>query len=112
MSNDISRRQFLRGSCASALALGGLSVSTAANAEVAKVTEDDPVAVALGYKHDAKSVDVEKYPKRGDEAGKQQYCHNCALYAVADDGEWAPCSLFQGRLVAGEGWCNAWVSAG
>ncbi|MFK8029078.1 MAG: high-potential iron-sulfur protein [Gammaproteobacteria bacterium] len=112
MSNDISRRQFLRGSCASALALGGLSVSTAANAEGAKLTEDDPTAMALGYKHDATTVDVEKHPKRAGDAGKDQFCKNCVLFGKEGDGEWAPCSLFQGRLVAGKGWCNAWVSAG
>ncbi len=112
MSNEsISRRQFLRGSCATALALGGLSVSNAASAEGVKLTEDDPTAQALGYKHDASTVDVTKYPKRGDEAGKKQLCNNCALYAKKEEGDWAPCSLFQNKLVAGKGWCSAWVEA-
>ncbi len=113
MNNEsISRRQFLRGSCATALALGGLSVSNTASAEDVKLTEDDATAQALGYKHDASTVDVAKYPKRGGEEGKKQFCDNCALYAIKEEGDWAPCSLFQNKLVAGKGWCNAWVSAG
>ena len=113
MSNDsISRRQFLRGSCATALALGGLSVSNAVHADAEKITEDDPTAKALGYKHDASAVDVEKFPKRAGEAGKKQFCDNCALYdkTAGADAQWAPCSLFQNRPVAAKGWCNAWVA--
>ncbi len=111
---SISRRQFLRGSCATALALGGLSVTGAAHAETEKLTEDDPTAKALGYKHDASSVDVAQFPKRADEAGKKQFCYNCALYdqTAAEGAEWAGCSLFQNRKVAADGWCNAWVAAG
>ncbi len=113
MSKDsISRRQFLTGSCATALALGGLSVSAAANAEGVKLAEDDATAMALGYKHDANDVDVAKYPKRADEAGKKQFCNNCALYAKKGEDDWAPCSIFQNKLVAGKGWCSAWVAAG
>jgi len=113
MSKDtISRRQFIRGGCATALALGGLSMSGTASAEGVKLTEDDATAKALGYKHDATTVDVVKYPKRGDEAGKKQFCNNCALFAKKEEGDWAPCSLFQNKLVSSKGWCSAWVTAG
>ena len=88
------------------------SASNAASAEGVKLTEDDAMAQALGYKHDATATDVAKYPKRGDEAGKKQFCDNCSLYAKKEAGDWAPCSLFQNKLVASKGWCNAWVSAG
>ena len=109
---SISRRQFLRGSCATALALGGLSVTGAARAEGDKISEDDPTAKALGYKHDASAVDVTAYPKRAGEAGAKQFCNNCALWdkAAPADAEWAGCSLFQNRKVAAKGWCNAWVA--
>lgn len=113
MSNEsISRRQFLRGSCATALALGGLSAARVAQAEPGKLTEDDPTAKALGYKHDASTVDVKAFPKRAGEEGMKQFCSNCALWdkAAAEGAEWAGCSLFQNRLVAAKGWCNAWVA--
>ncbi len=113
MSNEsISRRQFLRGSCATALALGGLSVTGAAHADAEKLTEDDPTATALGYKHDATAVDVTQYAKRAGEAGKKQFCDNCALFdkTAPEGAEWAGCSLFQNRKVAAKGWCNAWVA--
>ncbi len=74
-----------------------------------KVTEDDPTAVALGYQHDASKVDTAKWAKRAGDAGANQFCNNCALYVDQGDG-WGACSIFQGRLVNGNGWCNAWIA--
>ena len=95
------------------LAATGAIIATSAMPRIAlgadKVTEDDPTAAALGYKHDATSVDTTKYAKRAGEAGAKQFCNNCALYIDQGDG-WGACSIFQGRLVKGEGWCNAWVA--
>lgn len=101
----ISRRNLLAAS-------GALIASTALphTAQAAdKVPEDDPTAVALGYRHDAGSVDTAKFPKRAGDAGAKQFCDNCALYVDQGDG-WGTCSIFQGRLVAAKGWCNAWVA--
>ncbi len=75
-----------------------------------KVGEDEALAQAMGYKLDVSSVDTAKFPKRAGEAGATQFCYNCALYAGEADAEFAPCSIFQNRLVAGKGWCNAWVA--
>ncbi len=75
-----------------------------------KVTEDEALAQAMGYKLDASTVDTAKFPKRAGDAGATQLCNNCALYAGEADAEFAPCSIFQNRLVAGKGWCNAWVA--
>ena len=74
------------------------------------VTEDEPLAQAMGYKMDAASVDTAKFPKRAGDGGATQFCNNCALYAGEADAEFAPCSIFQNRPVAGKGWCNAWVA--
>jgi hypothetical protein len=74
------------------------------------VVETEPLAQAMGYVTDASRVDTAKFPKRAGEAGAQQFCHNCALFAGEADAEQAPCSIFQNRLVAGAGWCNAWVA--
>jgi len=74
------------------------------------VSESEPLAQAMGYVTDASKVDTTKFPKRAGEAGANQFCHNCALYAGEPDSASAPCSIFQNRLVQGNGWCNAWVA--
>lgn len=74
------------------------------------VAESEPLAQAMGYVADASKVDTAKFPKRAGDAGANQFCHNCALFAGEADAEHAPCSIFQNRLVAGAGWCNAWVA--
>lgn len=109
----ISRRKFI-GTALAAAALTpvvGRGLFQAAHAgELPKVSEDDPTAVALGYVHDAASVDTSKFPKRAGEAGATQFCDNCSLYQAAEGEEWGKCSIFPGKLVKGAGWCNAWVA--
>lgn len=95
------------------LAAGGAIIASSIIARSAtaqdKVTEDDPTAVALGYAHDASAVDTAKWAKRAGPEGAKQFCNNCALYQDNGDG-WGACSIFQGRLVNGDGWCNAWIA--
>ena len=67
-----------------------------------RLSEDDPQARALNYRHDASAVDHPDY-REG------QTCANCQLYTDADAAEWGPCAAFPGRLVAAGGWCSAWV---
>lgn len=104
-TNKITRRDVL--------AAGGAIIASSLIARSAtaqdKVTEDDPTAVALGYAHDASSVDTAKWSKRAGPEGAKQLCNNCALYQDNGDG-WGACSIFQGRLVNGSGWCNAWIA--
>jgi hypothetical protein len=61
---------------------------------------------ALGYKHAAADVDTAAYPRF--EAG--QLCSNCTLYTTDDSSEagWGACSIFPGKLVNGQGWCNVY----
>ena len=89
------------------LALSAIPVQLAAQDTVA---ESEPLAQAMGYVTDATKVDTTKFPKRAGEAGASQFCHSCALYSGEADSESAACSIFQNRLVAGKGWCNAWVA--
>jgi hypothetical protein len=106
----INRRNFLKlgvKAGGGALALSAIPVQLVAGDEV---TEDEPLAQAMGYKADASTVDTAKFPKRAGEEGAKQFCNNCALYAGTADDEVAPCSIFQNRLVKGAGWCNAWVA--
>lgn len=95
-----SRRQFIIYSSAS---LAGLGLSAQAQAQ-AMLGETEPAAAGLGYKAAATAVDKAKFPKYAE----GQLCSNCQLYAAKgpDNGT---CAIFPGKLVAGPGWCNAWV---
>jgi hypothetical protein len=125
---DLSRRSFLKGG---ALALAALPLAAViAPSALAKkkekksaagdapkdaplpdgekaVEESDAVATALGYKANAKDVDVEKYPKRKGAEGKKQFCNNCSFYSKSNDG-WGKCTMLQSGLVKSSGWCNSW----
>ncbi|MEE4660130.1 MAG: high-potential iron-sulfur protein [Halieaceae bacterium] len=95
------------------LAAGGAIIATSLMGSRAfaadKVTEDDPTAVALGYKHDATAVDTSAWAKKAADTNNEQVCSSCALYMDQGDG-WGACSIFQGRLVNANGWCNAWIA--
>ena len=75
-----------------------------------RVDEGEAAAISLGYRQDATQVDTKAFPKRAGTQGARQFCENCALYEGDPGDRLAPCSVFQGRLVSGKGWCNAWVS--
>ena len=66
------------------------------------MSESDPTAIALNYKADAKQVKSPKYV-----AG--QLCKNCNFYQGAASAANAPCPLFGGKLVAGNGWCSGYA---
>lgn len=112
-TSAISRRMTLRR--IRALSLGSASVvavnaamSRPVSAATEKLTESDPIAVALGYKIIATSVDTEKFPKRAGPEGAKQFCDNCALFANEAAG-YGTCTAIPGKLVAAQGWCNAWI---
>ena len=83
----------------------GLSVSALSQAQTNMVDEKSPAAAALGYYADAKKVDKVKWPKYA--AG--QLCSNCNFYKGKATDKAGACTLFPNQLVAGPGWCNAWV---
>lgn len=101
-----TRRQFLKQGAA--LALIPLVPAVSLNAHGAgKVPSDDPAAKALRYVEDA--TQANRADKMGV-AASDQICQNCRFYVTSDAGAaWAPCQLFQSRLVAGAGWCAGWV---
>ena len=105
----VARRTFLRNTlvASAAIPLAGIPIILKANE---KIAESDPMAVALGYLHDATAVDTGKYPNRATPEGQKQFCHNCKLYQAGADG-WGGCSIFGSKLVNGEGWCSAWTAA-
>jgi len=106
----INRRNFLKFGVQAgggALALSAIPIQLLAGDEV---TAEEPLAQAMGYVVDAATVDTTKFPKRAGDAGANQFCYNCALFAGKAEDETAPCSIFQNRPVRGAGWCNAWVA--
>gem|GEM_PF-157266 len=106
----VARRTFLRNTllASAAIPLAGIPIILKADNE--KVSESDPTAIALGYVHDASTVDTKKYPQHATPEGQKQFCHNCKLFQAGADG-WGGCAIFQGKLVNGEGWCSAWIAA-
>jgi hypothetical protein len=81
-----------------------------AKAQDNKLEESDPTAQALGYKHDASTVDTSVYAKRAGDEGAKQFCSNCALFQ-GGDAEWGACPIFANKQVNRNGWCNSWVPA-
>jgi hypothetical protein len=81
-------------------------------ADMPKLEESDAMAQALGYKHDASDVDFEQFPSRADADSADQFCKNCVHYQASPDVQWAPCTIFPGKLVNADGWCSAWAAAG
>ncbi len=70
-----------------------------------KLTEADPMAVALGYKEDTTKVDAAKFPQHKPE----QRCDNCALYTGKPGEASGPCAAFAGKIVTAAGWCSVWA---
>ncbi|MFK8053873.1 MAG: high-potential iron-sulfur protein [Woeseiaceae bacterium] len=101
-----SRRGFVKGAMGVVAAvpvaavLRGKAAFADHHEEVVKVSEDDPQAVALGYKHDA---------AKAEGAPEGRNCANCQLYSGGDK-EWGPCAIFPGKAVNAKGWCLTWAA--
>ncbi len=102
-TRPMTRRQFVQSATISAvLAAPMLRTRRAVADELPRLSEDDPTARALNYVHDAGSVDAAV-------RASDRYCNNCALFAGKADDDWAGCSIFPGKSVAGRGWCSVWA---
>jgi len=101
---DKQRRRALKVAAASVVAIPLASLATLGTAiagELPQLSEDDPVAKALSYVHDAANAP----------AGKRKdgtYCKNCNLIQ-GKEGTWRGCSIFPGKSVNVNGWCAGWV---
>jgi hypothetical protein len=105
--NRYDRRTLLKTALAglAALPAAGLIGEAAAQGSPPHLDEKDPLAVAMGYVHDAKTVDASKAPQF--KAGS--HCANCLQLQGKDGDEWRPCNIFPGKLVNANGWCKVWV---
>ena len=103
--SKIARRKFIQ---LSAVAAAGCFVRPGTDAQaqdLPKLTEDDPMAVALKYTHDASTVDAASRPQPAAE----QTCANCAQLVGTEGDAWRPCNIFVGKVVNSNGWCSVWV---
>ena len=104
---DLKRRNMLKKSIFGLTAVAAAAI-IAPNAVYADdlpvLTEDDSMAVGLGYKLDTATVDAAKQPKHTAE----QSCSNCALYTATKDGA-GTCTIFAGKLVNDKAWCTAYA---
>jgi hypothetical protein len=87
------------------LAIVSIAAPTSVPAQPKRVDENEQVAQALGYKHDAAKVDKAKF--KNFQPG--QLCSNCNLFKGKTGDAWGPCDIFSGREVNAGGWCSAWV---
>ena len=103
--SKIARRKFIQ---LSAVAAAGCLVQPGREAraqDLPQLAEDDPMAMAMKYTHDASSVDAST---RANPAADQT-CANCALIAGNDGDAWRPCQIFPGKVVNAAGWCSVWA---
>ena len=107
--SKIARRTFLSRTLAASAAIPLAGIPIILKADNHHVDENSPSATALGYRHDATTVDIKKHPSRGTPEGKNHVCDNCKLYQAGDDG-WGNCGIFPGKQVNGKGWCAAWIT--
>jgi len=103
----IDRRTLLKNALAGLVALpaAGLIRDAAAQESAPHLDEKDPLAVAMGYVHDASKLDPNKVPQY--KPGMK--CSNCVHLTGKEGDEWRPCNLFPGKLVNANGWCKVWT---
>lgn len=101
-----ARRRFLKMAVAGAAALPVCAITVRRLRAQEMVDPSDEVAQQLGYVEDASEVDQSEWPNYED----GQVCSNCNLFEGAEGDESGPCQIFGGDLVAGPGWCSAWIA--
>jgi len=103
--SKIARRKFIQ---LSAVAAAGCLASPGRRVfaqDLPHLTEDDAMANAMKYTHDASTVD----PATRANPAAEQDCANCALIQGNDGDEWRPCQIFPGKAVSAKGWCSVWA---
>ena len=100
-----ARRKFIQISAVAAAGAFAHPGREALAQDLPKLAEDDPLAMAMKYVHDASTVD----PATRANPAAEQNCANCALIQGNDGDEWRPCQIFPGKLVAADGWCSVWA---
>ena len=98
-------RKFIQLSAVAAVGCLAVPGREARADDLPHLSEDDPMAQAMKYTHDASAVD----PATRNNPAAEQNCANCALVQGNDGDEWRPCQIFPGKAVAANGWCSVWA---
>jgi len=103
---DLKRRNILKKSLfgLSAVVSASIVAPSVYAEDLPEVTEDDPMAIGLGYKKDTATVDSAVQTKHTAE----QSCSSCALYTSKSD-TLGTCTIFAGKQVSAKGWCTAYA---
>ena len=105
MDKKFPRRTLLKGALAGLAAIPVVAVVTRADAAAAKVDPNDAQAKSLGYVTDTSKVDAKANPMHKPE----QKCSGCVQFQGKAGDAAAPCTIFAGKLVEGNGWCKVWA---
>ena len=97
-----TRRAFLYALPAATLTL---TLARSTSAQATRLEEYEPLAVSLGYKHEASRVDGRNFTTYA----VGQNCANCRFYQGKPADPWGDCGVLDGKLVKPRGWCVAWV---
>ncbi|MFZ9521661.1 MAG: high-potential iron-sulfur protein [Silvanigrellaceae bacterium] len=76
------------------------------------VSETDPLASGLNYKHDKANVPANLQQEKTGVAFAQQNCANCMFYKTAgqlDGSEVGSCQVIASGKVKAGGWCSSWA---
>ena len=99
---DSSRRRFIQLAAVTAAVAPAVGLMRGAGAAGGPMVDPSSAqAKSLKYVADASASEARK--------NENEFCRNCALYQGPADAASAPCPLFPGKQVAGEGWCQAWA---
>ncbi|NBO37022.1 hypothetical protein EBU99_00365 [bacterium] len=75
------------------------------------VSETDPMASGLNYKHDKANVAANLQQEKSGVAFANQNCASCIFYKAAgqvDGVEVGSCQVIQSGKVKSTGWCSSW----
>ena len=76
------------------------------------ISETDPTATALSYKHNAAEVPTAQQTEKSGVPFSGQNCASCSFYKAAgqlDGAEVGSCQLFPNGKVKSTGWCVSWA---
>ena len=106
LDQKVPRRTVLKGALAGLAAIPVVAaIARAEAAAPAKLDPNDAQAKALGYITDTTKVDAKTNPMHKPD----QTCSNCVQYQGKGTDAAAPCTIFAGKLVEGNGWCKVWA---
>jgi hypothetical protein len=109
MQNKISRRSLMKSGLIAGALLPALAlVSRTEAAALPPLDPNDPTAKALGFVNDGSTVDAKTHPTYKP----TQKCGTCAQFQGKTGDATAACTIFAGRSVPSDGWCQVWAQKG